>query len=179
MPRSGLGGAAGCFRCSGGDAPGTAAARHLVWTLALSGALVIPLLGSVLPAWPVLPLSVFNAPTIAMSTSGGVSLLASWETMAVPSAQQELHTSPTVQGSTAVHHEPLDWRWIAAMLWAAGALVLALRLLVGVARVRWLGRRALARRRCGLAAAGARTRASLWSCPAGHAAPERTARRCQ
>lgn len=121
----------------------SAAARHLVWTLALGGALIIPLLGSVLPAWPVLTLPAVNAPTIAMSTSGGVSLLASWETMAVPPAQQGIDAAPVVPASPTVHHEPLDWRWIVAVLWATGALVLALRLLVGVLRVRWLARRAV------------------------------------
>jgi beta-lactamase regulating signal transducer with metallopeptidase domain len=103
-----------------------AATRHLVWTLAVVGALLLPVASSVIPAWRVLPGS-------------------------EPMAGAHLHVASSSVVGTDVQVGRLpsrDWRQhanVAPMLtatWAAIALMLLARIGVGMAAVRRLARHA-------------------------------------
>lgn len=95
----------------------SASTRHLLWTLALASLLVLPLLSSLLP---------------------------SWEAQVLPSSMAE--PAGFAQAVAAAREAPapfpaIDWPLVAAAAWAAGALLVLGRLLVGMARVRRLARR--------------------------------------
>jgi len=92
----------------------SASTRHLLWTLALASVLLLPLLSGLLPSWeaPVLP--------------------AAPEVLAGPGGAVPLDRAPA----------SLNWPRLAAATWAAGALLVLARLLIGMVRVRWLARRA-------------------------------------
>jgi len=93
----------------------SASTRHLLWTLALASVLLLPLLSGLLPNWeaPVLP--------------------AAPEVLAAPGKTVPLDRAPP----------PLNWPRLAAAMWAAGALLVLARLLIGMARLRRVARRAL------------------------------------
>ncbi len=116
----------------------SAAARHLVWTLALAGVLVLPLLGAVLPVWHVRALPEVAAAAPAPASSAAP---ASFAFKAIERTSDAVPTGSTrydlVPASPAI-----DWVRLLPMLWVAGAGLVLLRLLAGLAGVWWLGRRA-------------------------------------
>ncbi|MBM3745244.1 MAG: hypothetical protein FJW34_05560 [Acidobacteria bacterium] len=93
----------------------SASTRHLLWTLALASVLLLPVLSGLLPDWeaPVLP----RAPEVLAGPGG-----------AVP-----LDRAPATP----------NWPKLAAAVWAGGALLILARLLLGMARLRRVARRAL------------------------------------
>ena len=97
---------------------GTAAARHQIWALGVAGALLLPLLGWVVPS---LPLSL-GTPTIG----AGRSLL---------------ETAVVVTGGLTTSAGPAWPSWL-AITWAAGALLVSLRFLRGHLAARRLSRAA-------------------------------------
>jgi beta-lactamase regulating signal transducer with metallopeptidase domain len=115
----------------------SAAARHLVWTLALAGVLVLPLLGAVLPAWHVRALPELATPAPPASPAPA----------AVPAFKAIERRSDAVPAGSArydiVPQSPsIDWVRLLPFLWTAGAALVLVRLLAGLAGVWWLGRRA-------------------------------------
>lgn len=140
----------------------SAAARHLVWTLALAGLLLLPALSLVTPKWrlPILPpFPAAPEPALAAPVPSAAPQIS------MPSAQPLVDpfpiAAPSAAPSSANAHRalpesappqpaaglpapsaPRPWAlWLAA-LWLAGALACLAPLAVGMALVRRLARRA-------------------------------------
>ena len=123
-----------------------ASLRHLVWTLACGGVLVLPLASALLPnwslaGWPRLDVPVaFDAEQITppapkpgpTPAAPVVSTVAAHQASSVP--------------STTVGEEPVRWRltsdWTALVLpvWLSGVGAVLILLAVGLARIMWLDR---------------------------------------
>lgn len=91
----------------------SAAARHLVWGLAMVSLLALPALSLVMPHWELAFVSV-----------------------------DAIHPALLVPGARAAALAALPWETMALALWAAGALIALVRLAVAQAAVRVLARRA-------------------------------------
>jgi beta-lactamase regulating signal transducer with metallopeptidase domain len=146
----------------------SASARHLVWTVAVASALILPLaavamskLGAPRLAVPVrMPVATITAdiapanvsepvvieqspadigePVLAAATESTVS-----ESLPSPvTAEIELPALAAVVASSVAGDLMSDWRRYAMILWAAGAIAALLPLLIAVVRVRLLARRA-------------------------------------
>lgn len=118
----------------------SAAARHLVWLAALTALLLLPVARGFVPEWRVLPAAplVFAAPAAqpsASSPAAGLPAAPHPATRAAPSSGGEAAQAPS--------RTPADWRTLALLAWAAGAVLLALRLAYGLARVQWIERHAV------------------------------------
>jgi beta-lactamase regulating signal transducer with metallopeptidase domain len=120
----------------------SASARHLVWLAALAALLLLPAARSFVPEWRVLPLPtvpVASAPALASApasidhSSEGVTSSVSASASPVPAA---------AAGPAKRWWVSMDWIRLALMVWAAGVLLFGLRLAYGVARIRWIERRA-------------------------------------
>ncbi|HEX2188455.1 MAG TPA: M56 family metallopeptidase, partial [Longimicrobiaceae bacterium] len=125
-----------------------AAARHLVWCAALGGVVLLPVLGAVVPRWRVLPAAArvpaMDAPTLSAPAAPAASYPATDVVPApLPSSVGEVATAPSVPAAMRPESPGApDWRVLLLLAWAAGALLLVLRLGYGLARVWWLERRA-------------------------------------
>jgi HEAT repeat protein/beta-lactamase regulating signal transducer with metallopeptidase domain len=134
----------------------SAALRHLVWTLALTSALLLPVLSVALPRWqlPVIKLA-SQAPVTAAATSNVNAAMPE-----PPSLSSARHASPgtvrrdatapapaitapsTAESSnTAASASPIAWTSVLLTIWAIGAGLVLARLLVGLAAVRWMSGR--------------------------------------
>ena len=131
----------------------SASTRHFVWTLGMLGALAAPLLSATLPRWEV--------PIVRVQA----------EAPAVPSATAVTDPTPAYGGQTPVHAPALDrgqassaalpgsdpgrsvthsgqlslasvpWTTVLLMAWAAGALLILGRVLLGLVAVQLMSRR--------------------------------------
>jgi len=115
----------------------SAAARHLVWTLALGAMLALPIASLTIPAWnlPIissLPAAAWTQPTVMSEDSAAV--FQSRQDNVGHSARRRAPAA----GETAGH--PAWASWI-LVLWAIGVLLLAVRIAVGEMRVRRVARR--------------------------------------
>lgn len=101
----------------------SAASRHMVWTLALGAALVLPVLTLTLPSWHVAILPV----TPAATASGPVT--AKGDSAAIPQNSQAI--------SAGVQQQPAIPAWDSGLLllWAAGLALFIARMAVGELRV--------------------------------------------
>lgn len=109
----------------------SAATRHLVWTVALAGVLVLPFLDRVVPQWRVVPVPAELAPVAAHT--------------AAPVAEPVVAGEPAhfvAPASAAPASEPrTDWMMWIVGVWAAGGVLLLARLVAGVLRIWWVERR--------------------------------------
>lgn len=108
----------------------SAAARHLVWTLAFAGLLMLPLLSRWLPTLPV--------PVAYKLPPGAVFRAAASSAELRPSRAQA--GTGAVRGAPAMGH--VDLGTYLSGVWAAGAMVLWSQMLVSWARLRRIRRRA-------------------------------------
>ena len=122
----------------------SAAARHMIWTLALVSVLVLPALSIALPRWqlPILTLKGDISPLPAF----GYQLPAPSSRMPVASSQLK-HTpgasahvaAPLTEAAPA--RTPMSWSALALTVWLIGASLILARLAVGVIAVQWMSRR--------------------------------------
>jgi TonB family protein len=121
----------------------TAAVRHLVWTSALAGALVIPFLSGALPRWRI-PVWADLVP------AQGAALFRVDAAREAPAAARPLTAavvSPTpASAKPASRTTPRDWRPAVIVVWWMGALAVLLQTLLGTVAVIRLKRRALSAR---------------------------------
>jgi beta-lactamase regulating signal transducer with metallopeptidase domain len=119
----------------------SASARHLVWLAALTALLLLPLARRFVPEWRVLPVptAVLVPPTADLAS------------VVDPASIDQAAPAPGVAGIAAPSAAPStprpvripsDWMGWVLLAWAAGAALFALRLAYGLARVRWMERRA-------------------------------------
>ncbi|HEU4455461.1 MAG TPA: M56 family metallopeptidase [Longimicrobium sp.] len=135
----------------------TAAARHLVWVVALAGVLALPALAAVLPAWKALPLPAFlrpvptaPAPSVdpahpALREHAGTDAPAPHPAEAASESSAPLSSSPSssfVPTESGRAPLPFDWRMALLAVWGIGGGLLLARLAYGLARVAWIERRA-------------------------------------
>jgi HEAT repeat protein/beta-lactamase regulating signal transducer with metallopeptidase domain len=133
----------------------TAAARHLVWTLALVSAMALPVLSLALPRW--------QLPVVTLASSAGL------ESQALPALSPEpvnpiadrqaparrsvRMTPPPVSAGTVTNAsapregaslsgvlQNVSWPYAVLVLWAIGAGAVLLRLATGLLGVQWLSR---------------------------------------
>jgi HEAT repeat protein/beta-lactamase regulating signal transducer with metallopeptidase domain len=135
----------------------SAALRHLVWTLALTSALLLPVLSLALPRWQLPVIKLASQQQVVMPSTNSVST-AMPEPPALSSARQpsrdmvrrDAPTPPTAtvtapsttaSSSTAAPSAPVAWMTVLLTIWAIGAALVLARLLVGLAAVRWMSGR--------------------------------------
>jgi HEAT repeat protein/beta-lactamase regulating signal transducer with metallopeptidase domain len=134
----------------------TAAARHLVWTLALVSAMALPVLSLALPRW--------QLPVVTLASSAGL------ESQALPALSPEpvnpiadrqaparrsvRMTPPPVSAGTVTNAsapredvswsrlllQNVSWPYALLALWAVGAGAVLVRLATGLVGVQWLSR---------------------------------------
>jgi HEAT repeat protein/beta-lactamase regulating signal transducer with metallopeptidase domain len=136
---------------------GSAAARHMIWTLALLSVLVLPALSVALPRWqlPLLtlerespPLSASSSQLPAPSTelSNRESRLgASGSPVPAPTMERTPVASGPVaaasQTEAAPTRTPMSWSALLLTVWVMGASLILARLGAGVIAVQWIARR--------------------------------------
>jgi beta-lactamase regulating signal transducer with metallopeptidase domain/uncharacterized coiled-coil DUF342 family protein len=133
---------------------GPARQRSMIWSIALIGAVLIPVAAHLLPAWPIAALPPLQPPVTAALT------VSEPETAAIPVAaasvnQYRAQLDPGRRPAVAAAEPdrrvlPRLGRWVAAQrlsfwvttLWLMGAVVVLLRQLASMLRIRALARRA-------------------------------------
>jgi beta-lactamase regulating signal transducer with metallopeptidase domain len=130
----------------------SAAARHLVWVVALASMLSLPLLARILPAWRVVPVPAPLRPIagfVAAPVVAAPPVLAEPRadaSEAVPETAAPAASSPVAQAPSAAAPAPaaaFDWKTALLALWLAGGALLVVRLAYGMVRVWWMERRAV------------------------------------
>jgi hypothetical protein len=127
---------------------GSAASRHFVWTLGLASALVLPLLGSVVPAWelPLVPSEWRPAAAQPSPREATPALrrLAPPPATRAKGGEARPHAAPAAEpkaplgsaGGTGLDRDALVW-----LAWLAGAALVLAPLASGSARLWWMARR--------------------------------------
>lgn len=121
----------------------SAAARHMIWTLALLSVLVLPVLSIALPHWqlpivkiardaPELPAPSFQLPAHKSDRSAS-------RMKQTPDASATLAAAPLAHGAPA--RPRMSWFAVLLMIWFAGAFVILGRLGAGILAVQWMSRR--------------------------------------
>ena len=128
---------------------GSASARHLIWTLALVGALVVPALSVALPRWrvPVVSIAAVQSIAPAAPAVSGKREPPALSRRSSPGAAAGPVTAAAAIGSTAAPASKgfawrdVRWQAVALWLWAAGFVAIVARLVTGLAGVQWMSRR--------------------------------------
>ncbi len=123
---------------------GPAAARHLVWTVAIAGSLALPVLSLVAPRWEVAMLPKAATCDVRGATCGVP--VVPRATADVPRAMTDApRATPPSETTSAFGLSPFaltDFPSLAAAVWSLGFLAVLLRLALGTARMWWIARRA-------------------------------------
>lgn len=125
----------------------SAAVRHLVWTLALGGVLLLPLISVTLPKWQ-LPLLSIGASQAAPAAAAGTS---AGRAPALNRLADETGRAATASPAPALPRRdgasgtvPTSWlprvtlQQALLTIWSAGVIVVLLRMALGLLAVRWL-----------------------------------------
>ncbi|HEY0876282.1 MAG TPA: M56 family metallopeptidase [Vicinamibacterales bacterium] len=120
----------------------SAASRHLVWTCALTAALIVPIASLTAPRWTVPLLTVAPAAAVPAPTevADDEASRRRWEQMQarLQSAGERSADPREGDGPAAAR---ISTTTLIASVWALGALILFGRLLLGLAAVWWMSRR--------------------------------------
>jgi beta-lactamase regulating signal transducer with metallopeptidase domain len=121
----------------------TSAVRRMVLVLALGGALVLPIVAAVAPAWSV------RTPAAVASLRGVITVDPPVDGSALaPALGAGLDAAPgALRGGVATStrlHLRFDWQTLVATAWALGALPIVARLCLGLVRARRIVRRSVA-----------------------------------
>jgi HEAT repeat protein/beta-lactamase regulating signal transducer with metallopeptidase domain len=131
----------------------SAALRHIIWTLALVGVLVLPMLSMALPHWQLNLVTIESASHSVSSFQLPASSSYAGENQAAaadhrppaPSLQRNRSASQSrVSESTAPSvpsHAPMSWSALLLGVWMIGASLILIRLAAGVIAVQWMSRR--------------------------------------
>ena len=130
----------------------SAAARHLIWTLALLSALVLPVFSIALPKWEVGLVKVAGVSVAPVRETtepvrlkaDPVRLKADTVTTA-PSAANDIRSvrlqADQADQPPAANRQPLSWPAALLALWMIGACAILARLVLGLVAVQWMSRR--------------------------------------
>jgi HEAT repeat protein/beta-lactamase regulating signal transducer with metallopeptidase domain len=133
----------------------TAAARHLVWTLALVSAMALPVLSLALPRWqlPVVTLAfsaAVESPALPALASEPVNLIADRQApdhrrvrvtpSPVSARATQTASAPHEAASLTLLLQNVSWPYALLALWAIGAAAILMRLATGLVGVQWLSR---------------------------------------
>jgi HEAT repeat protein/beta-lactamase regulating signal transducer with metallopeptidase domain len=117
----------------------SAAARHLVWSLALASLLALPLLSAIVPAWH---LPITSAPSVAVAPApAGRAPATTRRSGAAPGSPAAGPDGPVLPARAADAASPLTLPAAVVLLWVAGAAALVGQLLIGTAAVWHMTRR--------------------------------------
>src|SRR5579872_4296355 len=115
----------------------SAAARHLIWTLALGALLALPILSLTLPAWNV----TFTSPEPATAVSKRVTATDVFSIAGRRRPDRSGRPHPKSQPADPINANHHSWAGGILCLWFAGFLLVAVRFLIGEVSVRRLGGR--------------------------------------
>ena len=124
---------------------GSAAARHMIWTLALLSVLVLPALSLALPRWqlPIVTLpgetSTLPAASYQLPAPSSQFPVASSQLKRTSSASAAVAAAPLTDAVPA--RTPTSWPALLFMVWLIGASLILARLCAGVIAVQWMSRR--------------------------------------
>lgn len=124
----------------------SAALRHLVWTLALCSALVLPVVSLALPKWQLPLLTIASVSTTQPAAAETTDATAPAIEHRAPAlghagAAETAAASPTVTVSHGSWLPAISWQRALFAIWLAGALAIFGRIIVGLLAVRFLSRR--------------------------------------
>jgi len=131
----------------------SAALRHIIWTLALAGVLVLPMLSIALPHWQLNlvtiesashPVSSFQLPASTFEPTENQPRAADRQTMTPGLHRNRSDAQIPISGRQAFAspgRTPLSWSSVLLTVWLIGALLILTRLVAGVIAVQWMSRR--------------------------------------
>ena len=128
----------------------SAALRHLIWTLALVAAVLMPALSAALPRWQ-LPIVTMTAPLPAETVDAPIAPRAPrlgspapTRTDAPETAVARHESQPIAPAISAFAARPRNISWPVGIMWAwaLGMLLIAGRIAIGLIAVQWMARRA-------------------------------------
>jgi HEAT repeat protein/beta-lactamase regulating signal transducer with metallopeptidase domain len=119
----------------------SAAARHLVWTLALTSALLLPALAITLPRWQ-LPLVTVTAAAVPPAAPAEAAPAPPLGRASRPAASLPETSTPSPASSERGWSMPsMSWPALILLVWVAGAAAILGRLALGLIAVQWMSRR--------------------------------------
>jgi beta-lactamase regulating signal transducer with metallopeptidase domain len=131
----------------------SAAFRHLLWTLALCGALAVPALTIMLPKWqlPIVRIAATPMPVVHATADAQAPAAPALPSQrrahqtATPSATVPSIATPLALSETPAEARPstpaITWQQALLAIWLAGTAIVLARLALGFAAIRWLSRR--------------------------------------